>query len=329
MPTDITTPVKEYIPRSDYDHPWKDALSLYFRDFLEFCLPHIAKEIDWTKKYESLDKELNAITREAAVTNQIADKLIKIWMKNDKESFILCHIEVDGKPKRELPIRMMIYRYRIHDLYRLPTISIAILIDDDPNWRIDCYRDKFFDTHLEIRYIAIKLLDYQKRRDELEAINNRFAIVILAQLTVIETRDDPKARLHAKTHLTRLLYKKGFSRQDIIQLYLLIDWLITLPEPLVIKYNQAIKQFEEEQHVPYITTAERIGIQQGFQQGLKTGIQRGLHEGESTVLILLLQHRFHHIPSHFLECIQQADANTLVLWAKRAFDAISLEEVFI
>ncbi|HVV68159.1 MAG TPA: DUF4351 domain-containing protein [Gammaproteobacteria bacterium] len=211
---------------------------------------------------------------------------------------------------------------------RLPIISIAILIDDDPNWRINHYREECFGTYLEVGYIVVKLLDYQHRRQELAAINNRFAIIMLAQLTVLETKHNPIVRLKAKTALTRLLYERGYSRQDIIQLFTLIDWLVTLPEELVIKYNETLKEIEEEKQVDFITTPERVGIQKGIQQGFQQGLKTGLQKGEAALLIRLLQHRFHHLPSNYLTRIQQADSNTLLIWGERVLDANTLEEVF-
>ncbi len=312
--------IKKNTTRANFDSPWKHSLEFYFRDFMEFCLPAIAEQIDWSKGYESLDKELNVITRDAEIGNRIADKLIKVWKKDGHETLVICHLEVDGNPANKLPKRMMIYRYRIYDARQLPIISIAILIDDDPNWRIDHYREECMGSYQEISYIIVKLLDYQQRRQELEAMNNRFAIVILAQLSVLETKYDANARLKAKTALTRLLYNKGFVKQDIIQLFTLVDWLITLPEELMVKYNQALKHIEEERQVQFITTPERVGFQQGLQQGLQ--------QGEATLLTRLLERRFHHIPPHYLARIQQADINALLVWGYRLFDAKTLDEVF-
>ena len=223
MVVETDTEIKENPLRSDFDHPWKQSLQLYFQDFMEFCLPEIAAEIDWIKGYESLDKELQAMTRDAKIGDRVVDKLIKVYRKNGKETFVLCHLEIDGNPKGKIPRRMLTYRYRIQDLRELPLISIAILIDDDPNWRVDYYREECFGTYLEIKYIVVKLLDYRARRQELEAMNNRFAIIMLAQLTVLETKHDPNTRFHEKTVLTRLLYKKGYHKKDIIELFVLID----------------------------------------------------------------------------------------------------------
>jgi 1,2-phenylacetyl-CoA epoxidase catalytic subunit len=43
---------------SDYDSPWKEALDEFFEPFLELLFPAAHADIDWTRGYESLDKEL-------------------------------------------------------------------------------------------------------------------------------------------------------------------------------------------------------------------------------------------------------------------------------
>ncbi len=324
--TMLSTNIKN--PRGDFDNPWMHSFNLYFRDFMEICLPQIAAQIDWSKGYELLEKEFNAVTRNAKVTKRLADKLVKIWKINGKETLILCHLEVDIKPSGILPKRMLIYRYRIYDRLQLPIISIAVLIDDSPTWRLDRYRQTCFGTYLEIRYLVVKLLDYQKRRYELEAANNRFALLLLAQLTVLETKKDPLARLKDKTALTRLLYEKGFNKEDIHQLYTLIDWMIALPEELMREYNRSIKKFEKEKKVNYITTAERIGIQKGERRGIQKGERIGIQKGEAAILIQLLRRRFHRIPENYLRRIHQANAETLLKWADRLLNTQSLEDVF-
>ncbi|MFW6373015.1 MAG: hypothetical protein ACOC3W_04880 [Thermodesulfobacteriota bacterium] len=64
--------------RDDYDSRWKEILSAYFREFMEFFFPHIAREIDWSRGYELLDKELRQITRESEVGFRLADQLVKV-----------------------------------------------------------------------------------------------------------------------------------------------------------------------------------------------------------------------------------------------------------
>jgi hypothetical protein len=43
---------------TDYDSPWKEALEVYFRAFLALFYPRIHADIDWSRGYLFLDKEL-------------------------------------------------------------------------------------------------------------------------------------------------------------------------------------------------------------------------------------------------------------------------------
>ena len=96
--------------------------------------------------------------------------------------------------------------------------------------------------------------------------------VVLAHLATQETRHNDTQRAFAKFALTRRLYTLGYDRQEIINLYRLIDWMVKLPSDLEVAVWQQIKEFEQEAHMPYITTAERIGRAEGRAEGLVEGI---------------------------------------------------------
>ena len=51
--------------RAEYDAPWKEAIELYFHEFMHFFFPTLAPQIDWQHPYEFLDKELQQIVRDA------------------------------------------------------------------------------------------------------------------------------------------------------------------------------------------------------------------------------------------------------------------------
>jgi flagellar biosynthesis/type III secretory pathway protein FliH len=45
------------------------------------------------------------------------------------------------------------------------------------------------------------------------------------------------------------------------------------------KLNEAIDRFEEEMHMPYISSTERRMMERGLQQGIQQGTQQGTHQG--------------------------------------------------
>ncbi len=54
-----------YSISSDYDSAWKEALNVYFEPFMALCFPEAFTDIDWARGYETLDTELQEITRDA------------------------------------------------------------------------------------------------------------------------------------------------------------------------------------------------------------------------------------------------------------------------
>ncbi|MEB3212466.1 MAG: hypothetical protein VKL39_13995 [Leptolyngbyaceae bacterium] len=61
--------------RADYDAPWKEAIKLYFQEFMLFFFPDLSPLIDWNQGYEFLDKELQQVVRDADLGRRWADKL--------------------------------------------------------------------------------------------------------------------------------------------------------------------------------------------------------------------------------------------------------------
>ena len=82
---------------SDYDSPWKEALDFYFEPFMAFFFPQADDDIDWAKGYESLDKELQEIIRDAETGRRFADKLVKVWLRSGDETFLFVHVEIQSQ----------------------------------------------------------------------------------------------------------------------------------------------------------------------------------------------------------------------------------------
>src|SRR6266542_1467408 len=94
---------------ADYDSPWKEALDAYFDPFLALLFPLPHAQIDWSRGWESLDKEFQQIVRDAEVGRRYVDKLVRVWTKEDVEVWVLIHIEVQTTRDAEFPRRMFVY----------------------------------------------------------------------------------------------------------------------------------------------------------------------------------------------------------------------------
>jgi hypothetical protein len=149
--------------------------------------------------------------------------------------------------------------YRIFDRYGREVVSLAVLGDDQINWRPQEYSYGRWGCEMRLRFPIIKLLDYEW--ETLESSDNPFAVVVMAH-----RKTQAPDRLQWKLHLIKGLYQRGYSRQDIIKIFEVLDRMMGLPEPLELALREEIRQFEEEKQMPYISSIERISRQEGRQE---------------------------------------------------------------
>jgi hypothetical protein len=260
----------------DYDSPWKEALDVFFKPFLELFFPGAHADIDWDREWVSLDKELQQIAPDAEIGRRYVDKLFKVWLKNGEEQWVLVHVEVQMSSDDTFPWRMYVYNYRIFDKYNREVASFAVLGDDDPSWRPSSFGYRRWGVEVDFRFPTVKLLDYAARRPELEASENPFATVILAHLDTQETRRDQGERKERKFRLFKRLFERGWNEKQIRDLFRLIDWMMDLPQSLTVQLWDQLKQYREERHMPFITTPERMGRLEGRLEGRAEGLVRGI-----------------------------------------------------
>lgn len=313
-------------PLPDYDSPWKEILDDFFEEFMAFFFPKAYAAIDWKRGVEFLDKELQKITADASLGRRFVDKLAKVWLKTGSELCVMIHTEVQGSRENDFEKRVFVYNYRILDRYHAPVASFVILTDEDLDWRPSEYRQELFGTSTIFKFETVKLLDYESCWEELRADNNVFAVVVMAHLRVLSTRRNDKDRLNWKLQLTRLLYERGYDKLTVIRLFKFLDWIMLLPKDLQIEYRDEMTRFEEEKQMPYITTIERMGIEQGLHQGLQQGLHQGLQQGSIRQLLRILRGRFGESADIASESLKKLSLEQLEELADKVISVQSLEE---
>jgi hypothetical protein len=277
---------------SEYDSPWKEALDVYFEQFLAFFFPPVHRDVDWSRGYEILDKELQQVVREAEQGRRVVDKLVKVWRKDGQEEWVLIHVEVQSQEEADFARRMFVYNYRIFDRYNRAVASFAVLGDERSNWRPNHFRYNLWGCSVGIEFPVVKLVDCADKVAVLEADANPFAAVVLAHLKTQETRKDPLSRMDWKTRIVKGLHERGWSAKDVRLLWRFIDWMMDLPKALEDQVGQAIEQYEKEKQMPFIDSATRRGMEKGLEQGLREGKQEGLREGLLSGIELALELKF-------------------------------------
>jgi hypothetical protein len=158
---------------------------------------------------------------------------------------------------------MFVYNYRLRDRYNHPVVSLAVLTDERQSWRPEEFRSEIWGCEIRFRFPVVKLLDYGQQWQTLEDSLNPFATVVMAHLKALETRGNQVERKDWKLSLTRRLYERGYERQDVLNLFRFLDWVLTLPESLADEFKADLERFERENQMPYITSIERRAEERG------------------------------------------------------------------
>ncbi len=321
----------------DYDSPWKEAIERYFADFMHFHFPEAHARIDWSQPYVFLDQELRAVVHDAELGTRRVDQLVRVSSRHGGTEWIYVHIEIQGDSQEEFAERMFVYHYRLYDRYRKPIASLAVLADARPGWRPESFGYEACGCRLQLRFPVAKLMDWAGSEALLEDSANPFAVVTLAHLATRTTRKDMRARYAAKWSLVQGLYRRGLQRQQVLDLFKIIDWLMRLPKDMDTRLRQDLDTLEQEAGMVYITSIERLaieegmekgvrlGMQQGMQQGMQKGMLQGRLEGKVQLLARFLEQRFGALPDWAGGRIRQATEAELDAWSEALLSCESIE----
>lgn len=213
---------------------------------------------------------------DAEVGPRRLDRLFKVWRKTGEEDWILIHLEIQNQEDATFPQRMFVYHFRIFEKYGRRVVSLAILGDERPAWRPSKFEYNHWGCKLGFEFPTVKLLDFANREAELETSTNVFAAVVQSHLKSQQTRGDAESRRTWKLRIVRGLYERGWTGNEIRKLFVFVDWVMQLPRELEHSFLSEVFEFEREKQMPYVTSAERFGIEKGLEQGRQEGRQQEL-----------------------------------------------------
>ena len=249
----------------EQDSPWKEVLEELFEEFLEFYFPEVHRDLDFGQGYEFLDKELEQILVASETGGRVVDKLVKVFLREGGERWLLIHLEIQSYAQEKFPERMFVYNYRIFDGFQKEVVSLAFLTDNDPSFRPSSYQRSRWGFGVRCWFPAIKLIDYRARWAELEASTQPFALATRAFLKTLEVEGDAQETYRWKKVFLLELYRLGMLRETVRKLYKFIDWIMRLPKEMETQLYYDLKTIEEKNVMPHLTTAERIGMEKGME----------------------------------------------------------------
>ena len=232
-----------------------------------------------------------------------------------KPAYWLAHIEVQTQRDSGLPRRLLDYHYHIERRHRCRVITFVVLGDLSPSWRPGHFSSDVPPLGMSLGYLSLKLIDLEVKLESPRFRGNPVAMVVRAHLAALRTRHDLEARYTQRIALVRRLYEEGFSQKDVVFIHGLIDRLMILPRPLMIRFRQELFTIEKDKNMPYVDTLTRMSREEG-----------SLAQARESV-IEALEIRFGEVSAELRERITALDnLRTLKAQLRRAITVPSLEQ---
>ena len=200
----------------DYDGLWKDFTREFWQDILEDFMPDLYRAADLTRPAEQLDKELHDViaileSGEAKTPKRYVDNLLKIYLKDGREDWVLLHIEIQGRGGESISVRMFRYHCLLFIHHKRHPAAMAILTAKRPKKEGEPgkYSAELFGTKIEYKYNVVKV--YEMSDEELLTRNSLPSLFIYALKKGTQYRRSNPEKFAYMKELMRLVAKKGLD----------------------------------------------------------------------------------------------------------------------
>ena len=242
----------------DFDTYWKEILDL-IEPATRFFLPELHQQIDWSIDYISLEQELRNLYARKKGRVKRTDKLFRFKLLNGEDHYLLFHLEIEAYPTALFPERMFEYFIRHRYKYsNTPITMLAIFVGKKPVEALDAYSFDCFGTECTFKYNTFSVATQPEM--ELLQSDNPFALVILANLYVIQSKGDIELRIRLKRKLLKHIANSNFSSEIVRNIFNFAVHFITLPpeeEKAIVHFMNKQAQAQPQAQAKKLTSAQK------------------------------------------------------------------------
>ena len=252
----------------------KSAFEEAFPDLLRFFFDKADIIFDIERGFEFLDKELSELFPELEKQggSRFADMLVKTYLMNGREEWILVHIEIEAGTSKNFARRMFQYYYRIYDRFEVEVAALAVFTGGNNQYRPSQYRKDFLGTKIIYDYNAYGILDHSEV--QLLKMNNPFALIVLAAQKALLMDKIPEEELgEQRLTIARALIKSQRYDSEQIRrfLYFLKTFIHIENSEINSKFDKEINSLTQNRHaMGIIETIKMLAEEEGVERGKVT-----------------------------------------------------------
>ena len=142
--------------------------------------------------------------------------MVQVTLKSGDKKLVFAHIEFESHPTTSVGERMFRHYRRIYDSFGEDITAIVIYTGWNFPKVFDRYEKIIFGTRLTYSFNTYKIKE--QTEEDLIQNPNPFVIVVLANLYVLQSKNDDTKRLTFKEKVYELAKKRNYSKEKTTKL---------------------------------------------------------------------------------------------------------------
>jgi hypothetical protein len=245
-------PKKSRSKRLKYDSTWKEIAEEFLPDFIEMFLPELYPKIDFTIEPVPLEKELFGDTKDSSLRE--ADSIVKVIMKVGPPEIVVIHTEFESSSRLDIGARMYQYFTLIRSKYDYEVNSFVIYTGSTVPKIHDHYQLKSHINELNFKFKSYIVRD-QIEKDLIDN-PNPLAIFVLANLYILQTKNDEEQRFAYKREVYKIAISRNYDAAKIKKLLIFVGGFMKLNPKFESKFKELENKTTTKPHMKL--TKERI-----------------------------------------------------------------------
>ena len=263
----------------------KSAFEEAFPDLLRFFFKDSVSIFEIERGFEFMDKELNDLFPELEKKGggRLADMLVKTYLKDGREEWMLIHLEIQDQNDKHFAKRMFQYFYRIYDRYSVPITAFAIFTGNSVPDKSIYFRHEFLGTTISYQYNCYHILDHTP--EQLILTENPFALIVLAAQKALLINKIPEEELgQHRLLIARALIKSGkYGIEKIRRFMFFLKTFVYIADAKInFNFDKEIDSLTNNQTAMGIIEAINMLTKE---EGIKEGIAKKSYEVVDKLLL--------------------------------------------
>ncbi|MDR1978289.1 MAG: hypothetical protein LBQ42_06115 [Synergistaceae bacterium] len=257
------------------DEAWKDMLIQEIDDAIEFFMPALAADRDYTKRVELMSEDMPGLAADTDKGGKVADLCLSVYLSGSGIQRVTLVLEQQHESDSEFARRIYTEFYRASDRLAYPVTSLAIFTGR--KWHAGPYEYECYGTRLYFDYNIFRVAEVDieaLRRDE-----RPFAVVVLAAALMLEAGDDPNYREKYARELLGLMMERNYEKRKKKAILNFVRRVFRLQDDDI---SQSVKEEWRMKAIPIEEAAQEVWIRHATEEGIERGREEGREEGMET-----------------------------------------------